>query len=268
MGRPMRCLEPAPSTVERRVGGRRLGEHARELALVDGAHVGEHGCCLLTPPPAPRAVAAVERKDLGRVQQPLGVEHGLDAHLQGRSVSLNCTRIRSRFSMPTPCSPVRQPPTATHSSRISAPACSARSACVGVVGVVEDQRDAGCRRRRGRCWRPCRPCSVADVRDGDQHLGQLAERDGAVHAVVVGDAADGAEGRLAALPDGGALLRALADAHRLAAANGLAISVMTAEQVGDLLVGALDLDDQQGLDLHRDSRPWRTPRRRGSPACP
>ena len=54
---------------------------------------------------------------------------------------------------------------------------------------------------------------VADVRDGDQHLGQLAERDGAVHAVVVGDAADGAEGRLAALPDGGALLRALADAH-------------------------------------------------------
>jgi hypothetical protein len=32
-----------------------------------------------------------------------------------------CTAIRSRFSTPTPCSPVRQPPTSTHSFRISAP---------------------------------------------------------------------------------------------------------------------------------------------------
>ena len=34
-------------------------------------------------------------------------------------------------------------------------------------------------------------------------------------------------------------------------ANGLAMSVMTAEQIGDLLVGALHLDDQQRLDVER-----------------
>ena len=66
-----------------------------------------------------RPLAAVERKHLGRIEQPFGIEHGLDPHLHVEVGSVNCTRIRSRFSMPTPCSPVRQPPTATHSSRIS-----------------------------------------------------------------------------------------------------------------------------------------------------
>src|SRR5262249_53522318 len=43
------------------------------------------------------------------------------------SASENCTRMSSRFSMPTPCSPVRQPPSSTHSLRISAPHISTRS---------------------------------------------------------------------------------------------------------------------------------------------
>src|SRR6188768_3756634 len=43
------------------------------------------------------------------------------------SAAVNCTRISSRFSMPTPCSPVRQPPSLTQSLRISAPHSSARS---------------------------------------------------------------------------------------------------------------------------------------------
>src|SRR5487761_2664243 len=42
------------------------------------------------------------------------------------SCAANCTGIRSRFSTPTPCSPVRQPPTSTHNFKISAPNCSAR----------------------------------------------------------------------------------------------------------------------------------------------
>ena len=46
---------------------------------------------------------------------------------------------------------------------------------------------------------------LADRRDPDQHLRQAAERDGAVHAEIVRDPADGAEGRLAAFPDGSAL---------------------------------------------------------------
>ena len=52
------------------------------------------------------------------------------------------------------------------------------------------------------------------------------------------------------------------------ARSGLAMLGDDVEQVGDLVVGALDLDDQQRLDVERDSRPWRTPRRPGSPACP
>ncbi len=45
-----------------------------------------------------------------------------------RSVAENCDAISSRFSMPTPCSPVRQPPNSTQSLRIASPAASARSA--------------------------------------------------------------------------------------------------------------------------------------------
>src|SRR3954468_14761240 len=44
-----------------------------------------------------------------------------------RSASENISGIRSRFSTPTPCSPVSTPPTLTHSRRISAPKASARS---------------------------------------------------------------------------------------------------------------------------------------------
>ena len=39
IGRPICCLEPPPDTSSGVLDGGRLGEHARELALVDGAHV-------------------------------------------------------------------------------------------------------------------------------------------------------------------------------------------------------------------------------------
>ena len=56
------------------------------------------------------------------------------------STSVNCTRMRSRFSTPTPCSPVRQPPTSTQSCRMSAPNCLGAREAVRVVGVEHDER--------------------------------------------------------------------------------------------------------------------------------
>src|SRR5690606_20176589 len=56
---------------------------------------------------------------------------GSKAHLTRicwlRSSSENISGIRSRFSTPTPCSPVSTPPTFTQSRRMSAPNASARS---------------------------------------------------------------------------------------------------------------------------------------------
>ena len=58
------------------------------------------------------------------------------------SCALNCTGIRSRFSTPTPCSPVRQPPTSTHSFRMSAPNCSA---LWKLTGSLASNMISGCR---------------------------------------------------------------------------------------------------------------------------
>src|SRR6516165_783433 len=91
---------------------------------------------------------------------------------------------------------------------------------------------------------------VAGVGDRHQDLAELAERDGAVHAVVVGNPADGAECRLAALPDGGALLRRLADANR-AWMKWLGELSDDIDEMGYLGVGAFHLDDQQRLHLER-----------------
>ncbi len=57
-----------------------------------------------------------------------------------RSSGPNITSIRSRFSTPTPCSPVSTPPTSTHSRRMSEPNASAWSSSPGHVGVVENER--------------------------------------------------------------------------------------------------------------------------------
>jgi len=49
------------------------------------------------------------------------------------SSAVNCAPIRSRFSTPTPCSPVRQPPTSTHRRRMSAPKASVFSRSPGLL---------------------------------------------------------------------------------------------------------------------------------------
>ena len=94
------------------------------------------------------------------------------------------------------------------------------------------------------------PLRFGDLVDALQHIGQLAGRDRAVHADVIGHAARGAEGGFAALPDRGAL------GFRLRDLDGLRVERLgdgddAAEHVVDFLVGSLDLDDQHRLDVER-----------------
>ena len=107
--------------------------------------------------------------------------------------------IRSRFSMPTPCSPVRQPPTSTQSFRISAPTASPSQ---GRRARWHRYRISGCR-LPSPAWKmlaTAQPEPAADLVDPARTYGSPT-RDRAVHAHVVGDAPHGAEGRLAPLPD-------------------------------------------------------------------
>ena len=55
------------------------------------------------------------------LRSPFGSKASFTAAKAARSASENCTHIELIFSSPTPCSPVMVPPTAMHSSRISAP---------------------------------------------------------------------------------------------------------------------------------------------------
>ena len=121
---------------------------------------------------------------------PSGSNTRLMAWNTSSSAEPNCVHIGPSFSTPTPCSPVTVPPTATQSSRISAPSRSARSSSSGPPGVEQDQRVQVAVARRGRRWRPagpdsrdiavdplrarsrgggagsCRPCSSSPARAG------------------------------------------------------------------------------------------------------
>ena len=76
-------------------------------------------------------------------------------------------------------------------------------------------------------------------------------RNGAVHAVVIGrDATDRREGRLAPGPEQLAFGLALAGPERRRAAAFCNLAHL-ADQVIDLDLGAVELDDEQGLDIER-----------------
>ena len=88
---------------------------------------------------AARPARAAETPCSGSAASP-GSKADLMRRCWSSSCAVNCTGIRSRFSTPTPCSPVRQPPTSTHSFRMSAPNCSGLVEALRVVGVEHDQR--------------------------------------------------------------------------------------------------------------------------------
>ncbi len=119
-----------------------------------------------------------------------------------------------------------------------------------LVGVVEDQRMqvavAGMEHVGD-----AQAVVLRQFADALEHLRQPRARDGAVHAVVVGrDAPDRRERRLAAGPEQQPLL--LGGRHL--AGDGLAVArdrLDALDQVIDLGLRAVELDDQQRLDVER-----------------
>jgi hypothetical protein len=146
----------------------------------------------------------------------------------------NCTSIRSRFSMPTPCSPVRQPPTRHAQLQDLGAGRSARRASSASLALYRDERVqvavAGVEHVRH-----LQTVLGTDLRDAAQHLRQARERNSAVHAVVVGDAAHGAEAALRPFQ-----MRALCSAELLASttfgSNERGDLDDVAQQAGDLVL--------------------------------
>jgi hypothetical protein len=103
--------------------------------------------------------------------------------------------------MPTPCSPVIEPPTPPTVRGFRRRTPSARSQ---FAGLAASYMISGCR-LPSPAWKTLaqrRPYFFSSSAMARQHLGQPLARDGAVHAVVVGrDAADRRKGRLAPGPE-------------------------------------------------------------------
>ena len=119
-----------------------------------------------------------------------------------------------------------------------------------LVGVVEDQRMqvavAGMEHVGD-----AQAVVLRQLADALEHLRQLGARDGAVHAVVVGrDAPDRRERGLAAGPEQQPLLLR----RRHLAGDGAAVArdrLDARDQMVDLGLRAVELDDQQRLDVER-----------------
>ena len=138
-----------------------------------------------------RAGGRVRRSDEA-VERPcpgLSKPSGSNAHLTrcwwARSVSSNIVPIRSRFSTPTPCSPVRHAadldaePQDVGAERLGA------LDFAGLVGVVEDQRMqiavAGMKHIGD-----AEAVLLGQTAHAAQHLRQSSARDRPIHAIVIG----------------------------------------------------------------------------------
>ena len=106
--------------------------------------------------PVPAPGRSPHSRGVGNTLPGLAMPSGSNAQrtscMVSRSSGVNCLAILWRFSCPTPCSPVIEPPEAMHRSRI-APASSSASSAWPSTGRRTARAGAGCRRRRGRRWR-------------------------------------------------------------------------------------------------------------------
>ena len=161
-----------------------------------------------------------------------------------------CSARKSRFSRPTPCSPVIEPPSAMHSRRISAAQRLGAIVRAGVAAVEQDQRvqvavagveDVG----------DADAVLAAERLDADQRLAEAAARHDAVLDDEVGaEAADRRERRLAALPDRHPLVGVLRDADFVGAGGAdqrLELDELRVD-VGGL---AFELDEQHRRGVER-----------------
>ena len=210
--------------------------------------------------------AAMQRwEHLAGVKQAFVVERALEALLLMRSASENIAGIRSRFSTPTPCSPVSTPPTSTHRRRMSAPnprLAPIRPACWSRRGSA----DADCRRQRETRWRrsgrtwPTSPHSP-------QHQRQLGAWDGAVHTVIVRrDTADRRKRSLAAGPEQQPFLFGLG--HPASDRAALPGDLLTRSNSGRLRRPGRQVRRSAAPRHQAGSRRARIPRPRGSPGGP
>ena len=197
--------------------------------------------------------AAVQlRKHLAGIEQALRVERAFHPLLRVQDrFPRTSAGIRSRFSTPTPCSPVSTPPTSTHSFRISAPNASGAFQFARLVGVVENQRMqiavagvkhvgdaqavflrhlASCARAPAAAWRAgwCRPCSNSPARCGRPP----------------GTPPCGRPRTAAAAPP------SVETSHETAR-HSLGDALDALDQMVDLGRRAVELDDQQRLDVER-----------------
>ena len=189
----------------------------------------------------PRRREELARDSRGRRDR----RRGAAAASRARSSSPNISGIAHALSVPTPCSPVIEPPASTHASRIASRA-PPRARPRRRRGRRRARADAGCRRRRGRrCRRAGRArCESSSIRRST--LGQLrARHDAVLHVVVRADPAHRGERRLAAAPDRCAVRRVGRDAD-LARAVRSADRLDAREILLDLRDRAVELDDQHG----------------------
>ena len=192
----------------------------------------------------------MEGEDLGGVEEPLGVEGGfegallvelLGGELDGHEVALLDANAVFAGEAATDLDAELQDVGAEVFGAVEA---------VGVVGVEHDQRvevavagveDVG----------DTEGVLGAELGDAFEDEGELRRWDGAVHAEVVGaDAADGAEGSLAAFPDGQGLFRRFGDLQ----ADGVEAFADGLDAVEKIILfggAAFDLDDQHGFGIQR-----------------
>ena len=201
-GRPTARLEPEPTTS---IGICR----SAQPAIMNWSSQSAAGFCNSLKARSPsgrsfrrfrRGSARIEREDLAGVQEPMGIEHALDAHLHGE---IGARELHAHEVALLDADAVLAGEAAAgrdaHLQDLR-PGELGAARLVLVVAVIEDQgmqvavagvEDVG----------DLETLRGADVRDLGEHIGETRERNDAVHAVVVGDAAHGAEGGLAPFPD-------------------------------------------------------------------
>ena len=152
--------------------------------------------------------------------------------------------------MPTPCSPVMEPPARRSSARISSPQARALSSS---PGLRASNKMMGCK-LPSPAWKmlliakPYRCEQAADEVQGGRNLG--ARHHAVLHIVSGTDAAHGAEGVLAALPQQVALFWRVAP-------RGLRARAQSRQAARDLLhlfvdgfAHAFEFDEQHGGGVH------------------
>ena len=150
--------------------------------------------------PAPRRRAAASGRACPGLASPCGSKALRKRCIAARSASLNISGIAHALSVPTPCSPVIEPPASTHASRIGCASSSARAACALDRVRRRGRAGAGCRRRRGRrCRRAGRALATAR-RCGAAPRQARARHDAVLHVVVRADPAHRGERRLPSAP--------------------------------------------------------------------